>query len=203
MLTMMTILPRQARDKHRESTQKQTVLSGAAIWHPHRAQVREAHEISLAMPFYRLKVIVLPRQARDNHRERTQKREMLFFAYRQKVWPALRHADRKREGARLANKRFYTELVEVRRKNVFLLPVLYSKPKTFAKVGSGQTQGKLRNKTPVFLQEYEAVGSTNTEQWEIKEQIKVQKTPVLSHFDAKNVRFAKARQARDTEHRKS
>jgi hypothetical protein len=51
---------------------------------------------------------------------------------RQKVWPALRHADRKREGARLANKRFYTELVE----------------------------------------EYEAVGSTNTEQWEIKEQIK-------------------------------
>jgi hypothetical protein len=118
---------------------------------PTELRCEKLSEISLAMPFYRLKVIVLPRQARDNHRERTQKREMLFFAYRQKVWPALRHADRKREGARLANKRFYTELVEVRRKKRLFVASFILKTEDICQGRLGTNAGKAEKQDTGFL----------------------------------------------------
>ena len=97
----MLILPRQARDTHRESTQKSVPCSCNRICWPirrqrwrflnlaspllssirmHRGLVRKTH-IWLLRHFY-AKKIILPRQARDEHRESTQKRKMRFPAQR-------------------------------------------------------------------------------------------------------------------------
>ena len=63
----LMILPRQARDKHRKSTQKEMCcLTG------HSNASRQAFSFCDAILY--LKTIILPRQARDEHRESTQKR---------------------------------------------------------------------------------------------------------------------------------
>jgi hypothetical protein len=75
-------LPRQARDKHRESTQNKTRFPQEPFRVGFSIPVSKTH-ISFAMPFYTLKMIVLPRQARDKRRESTQRKEMrVFFSHR-------------------------------------------------------------------------------------------------------------------------
>ena len=62
----LMILPRQARDKHRKSTQKEMCcLTG------HSNASRQAFSFCDAILY--LKTIIYPRQARDEHRESTQK----------------------------------------------------------------------------------------------------------------------------------
>jgi hypothetical protein len=66
----MIILPRKARDKHRESsTQKESWVVLQAVAKERRSLVRKRH-------FFRhlyIKCIILPRQARDDHRENSKK----------------------------------------------------------------------------------------------------------------------------------
>ena len=78
MLTLI-ILPRQARDKHRESTQNKSVFS--------QARAAEGGDDSLPsmfdLPFgegkvrvtydLKLRMVILPRQARDKHRKSCEK----------------------------------------------------------------------------------------------------------------------------------
>ena len=98
----MLILPRQARDTHRESTQKSVPCSCNRICWPirrqrwrflnlaspllssirmHRGLVRKTH-MWLLRHFY-TKKIILPRQARDEHRENiVLKKERFVFLHR-------------------------------------------------------------------------------------------------------------------------
>ena len=84
------ILPRQVRDKHRETTPKNPVFrtcrlrrralgaagrrrgpsrSSVTRLGGRRCSVRKTNYVSFAMPFYTKDAIILPRQARDKHRE--------------------------------------------------------------------------------------------------------------------------------------
>jgi|EP01046_Picozoa_sp_COSAG06_P025813 hypothetical protein len=76
----MIILPRQARDKHRESTQKtMRFLTGEG----HCTRDDHAQDFGERTSFLRhfiLKTEHLPRQARDKHRESTQKRGLFSQA---------------------------------------------------------------------------------------------------------------------------
>jgi hypothetical protein len=91
----MVILPRQARDTHRENSKTQRRFptagdahprprsgSGQTASRPHSASHTQPHlsEVSkrhLLSHFY-IKMIILPRQARDKHRESTQKSAVFF-----------------------------------------------------------------------------------------------------------------------------
>ena len=70
------ILPRRARDKHRESTQKKDVSSTAAGRRLQRSS--SGKKTHLLQCHCILKLIILPRQARDKHGESTQK-QMRFL----------------------------------------------------------------------------------------------------------------------------
>jgi hypothetical protein len=67
------ILPRQARDKHRENTQKRVAFSPKqlfkAVFPMHTDQVKKRHFLSHLY----IKVIILPRHAPDKHRENSKK----------------------------------------------------------------------------------------------------------------------------------
>jgi hypothetical protein len=69
----MIILPRQARNKHRENSKKGRVSTGRAC--PLRRG--GAKNASLfAMPFYTTEAIIVPSRARDKHRINSQKRRV-------------------------------------------------------------------------------------------------------------------------------
>eukprot|EP01046_Picozoa_sp_COSAG06_P057977 COSAG06_NODE_11484_length_1501_cov_3.267094_1_plen_172_part_00 len=71
----MVSLPRQARDKHRESTQKE---SDAFSYSPDMHGEKKGS----FCPLLYKNAIILPRQARDNHRETTQKETVFLQARR-------------------------------------------------------------------------------------------------------------------------
>jgi hypothetical protein len=92
----MIILPRQARDRHRESTQKQTVFSGdrgeeQEGWTGNRGNGafngRRADQVRTRVFLRRfvLNVILLPRQARDKHRENSKQRRVFLQVHGENV----------------------------------------------------------------------------------------------------------------------
>jgi hypothetical protein len=96
------ILPRQARDKHRETTQKRTFFSGECIlssplilsFDPTNATGKKEKRLLFLSHLY-IKCIILPRQARDKHRESTQKRTTctVFLIAIDSVWPIITNTE--------------------------------------------------------------------------------------------------------------
>ena len=78
----MIILPRQARDKYRESTlQKDAFLQEARTSEfecGHETRVSNLVRRRVFCATLILKMLILPRQARDTHRKGTQKRDDAF-----------------------------------------------------------------------------------------------------------------------------
>ena len=74
VMLKMLILPRWARDKHRQSWEKDRPLSAGCYALSKVLEVRKRHFLST---FY-IKMLVLPRQARDTHRESSTQNEMRF-----------------------------------------------------------------------------------------------------------------------------
>jgi hypothetical protein len=85
------ILPRQARDKHRESTQKSAVFSQYTLWDGHKVPaphykpptgpVSQGYShVVRGTPFgarFYVNALNLPRQARDKHRKSCKKKAVL------------------------------------------------------------------------------------------------------------------------------
>eukprot|EP01046_Picozoa_sp_COSAG06_P040921 COSAG06_NODE_5008_length_3794_cov_4.359946_6_plen_248_part_01 len=78
------ILPRQARDKHSESTQKKEWL---CLVRPAQDQLREPQDIQVrkrsSFPLFILQMIGLTRQTRDRHRESSTQNPLLFRTVRE------------------------------------------------------------------------------------------------------------------------
>eukprot|EP01043_Picozoa_sp_COSAG02_P004603 COSAG02_NODE_122_length_35306_cov_98.280967_2_plen_1144_part_00 len=83
------------------SHQRCLVERGREIWQPLVSEARESNKL--------LSVVLQEKRAEVTSLVR---RYGIPTELRQKVWPALLQADRKREGARLCNRRFYADLVE-------------------------------------------------------------------------------------------
>jgi hypothetical protein len=79
----MIILPRQARDKHRESTQKRVALSHSMMWRTRRIesrlQVRKTRILSFVMPFCIESVSVYQDKLGTNIGKALKKRPMRFL----------------------------------------------------------------------------------------------------------------------------
>ena len=91
------ILPRQARDKHRETTQKKRpafhapqssslrtvrrIISSAA-WTFRDLRVWSRQDKPVFPPTFWIETIILPKQARDKHRENSPKKSTVFFRSR-------------------------------------------------------------------------------------------------------------------------
>ena len=86
----MVILPRQARDTHRENSKQSAVFLQASPATNRNTQTRPStHPAQVILrkrilsPLFVLTTITLPRQARDKHRESTQKRRRLFSYFQE------------------------------------------------------------------------------------------------------------------------
>ena len=90
--------------------------------------------------FVWLKRIILPRQARDKHRESTQNREATFFFLRS--WTAGEGSGIRGPGLRL--------ILAGAKNAPFFEPFVVDKNDHFAKTGSGQRWGKQSKKEPFF-----------------------------------------------------
>jgi hypothetical protein len=74
------ILPRQARDKHRENSKKARFLAGTRWNRRGTSHGKEMRKRSFLPLFMLGGMIVLPRQARDEHRKSTQQRDDRFLS---------------------------------------------------------------------------------------------------------------------------